>query len=82
MKQAVQIHLQPSRGDMLIFMPGQEEIEVTCDSITGKCKDRERAVNKDFPKNSLLKIPCFTQSAILKGEARQVCLRAKLESKT
>lgn len=22
-------------GDMLIFMPGQEDIEVTCDSITG-----------------------------------------------
>jgi len=23
-------------GDMLIFMPGQEDIEVTCDLITGK----------------------------------------------
>ena len=35
-KQAVQIHLQPSKGDMLIFMPGQEEIEVTCDVIAGE----------------------------------------------
>ena len=35
-KQAVQIHLQPSRGDILIFMPGQEEIEVTCDVIAGE----------------------------------------------
>ena len=35
-KQAVQIHLQPSKGDILIFMPGQEEIEVTCDVISGE----------------------------------------------
>lgn len=34
-KQAIQIHLQPSNGDMLIFMPGQEEIETTCDVISG-----------------------------------------------
>lgn len=27
-KQCVQIHLQPTAGDVLIFMPGQEEIEV------------------------------------------------------
>jgi pre-mRNA-splicing factor ATP-dependent RNA helicase DHX38/PRP16 len=42
-KQAVQIHLQPSRGDMLIFMPGQEEIEVTCDSITDRLSELEDA---------------------------------------
>ena len=35
-KQAIQIHLQPSIGDILIFMPGQEEIETTCDVITGE----------------------------------------------
>ena len=34
-KQVIQIHLQPSVGDMLIFMPGQEEIETTCDVISG-----------------------------------------------
>lgn len=27
-KQALQIHLQPHGGDILIFMPGQEDIEV------------------------------------------------------
>lgn len=35
-KQAVQIHLQPSKGDILVFMPGQEEIEVTCEAISGQ----------------------------------------------
>ena len=35
-KQAIQIHLQPSKGDILIFMPGQEEIEVTCEAISGE----------------------------------------------
>lgn len=29
--QALQIHLQPDEGDILIFMPGQEDIEVTCE---------------------------------------------------
>ena len=33
-KQALQIHLMPSSGDILIFMPGQEDIEVTCDLIS------------------------------------------------
>lgn len=34
--QAINIHLDPSNkdGDILVFMPGQEEIEVTCDKIT------------------------------------------------
>ena len=36
--QAIQIHLQPSKGDILIFMPGQEEIEVTCEAIAGEIK--------------------------------------------
>ena len=29
MKQCIQIHLQPNEGDIMIFMPGQEEIEVS-----------------------------------------------------
>lgn len=33
-KQALQIHLQPPSGDILIFMPGQEDIEVTCEVKT------------------------------------------------
>ncbi|KAK3726768.1 hypothetical protein QZH41_010426, partial [Actinostola sp. cb2023] len=32
-KQALQIHLTPTKGDILIFMPGQEDIEVTCELI-------------------------------------------------
>ncbi len=35
-KQAIQIHLAPSIGDILIFMPGQEEIITTCEVIAGK----------------------------------------------
>ena len=34
-KQAIQVHLQPCKGDILIFMPGLEEIEVTCEAIAG-----------------------------------------------
>ena len=32
-KQAIQIHLTGNTGDVLIFMPGQEDIEVTCEQI-------------------------------------------------
>ncbi|KAE9549300.1 hypothetical protein FO519_007481, partial [Halicephalobus sp. NKZ332] len=42
-KQAVQIHLGGMDGDMLIFMPGQEDIEVTCAMITEKLNGLESA---------------------------------------
>ena len=35
-KQALQIHLTHPAGDILIFMTGQEDIEVTCQVIRGK----------------------------------------------
>lgn len=35
-KQALTIHLQNGEGDILIFMTGQEDIEVTCDSLKEK----------------------------------------------
>ena len=35
-KQAIQIHLGPSMGDILVFMPGQEEIVTVCDVISGR----------------------------------------------
>ena len=35
MKQVIQIHLQATSGDILVFMPGQEDIEVTCGSVAG-----------------------------------------------
>lgn len=42
-KQAVQIHLQAAPGDILVFMPGQEDIEVTCDVIAERLGELENA---------------------------------------
>ncbi|XP_041987375.1 pre-mRNA-splicing factor ATP-dependent RNA helicase PRP16 isoform X2 [Aricia agestis] len=42
-KQALQIHLQPDEGDILIFMPGQEDIEVTCEILTERLADLDAA---------------------------------------
>jgi pre-mRNA-splicing factor ATP-dependent RNA helicase DHX38/PRP16 len=35
-KQVLQIHLSSPQGDILVFMTGQEDIEVTCAVIDGK----------------------------------------------
>lgn len=37
-KQALQIHISHPPGDILIFMTGQEDIEVTCAVIAGACR--------------------------------------------
>ncbi|KAL4706408.1 hypothetical protein ACJJTC_012950 [Scirpophaga incertulas] len=42
-KQALQIHLLPEEGDILIFMPGQEDIEVTCEVLTERLAELENA---------------------------------------
>ncbi|XP_044732439.1 pre-mRNA-splicing factor ATP-dependent RNA helicase PRP16 isoform X2 [Chrysoperla carnea] len=42
-KQAIQIHLQPLSGDMLIFMPGQEDIEVTCEVLAERLSEIDTA---------------------------------------
>ncbi|KAK2193816.1 hypothetical protein NP493_5g10060 [Ridgeia piscesae] len=42
-KQALQVHLSGVPGDMLIFMPGQEDIEVTCDLITERLGQLDEA---------------------------------------
>ncbi|PIK34049.1 putative pre-mRNA-splicing factor ATP-dependent RNA helicase PRP16 [Apostichopus japonicus] len=42
-KQSVQIHLQGAPGDILVFMPGQEDIEVTCDLIGERLGELENA---------------------------------------
>ncbi|XP_042196437.1 pre-mRNA-splicing factor ATP-dependent RNA helicase PRP16 [Callorhinchus milii] len=42
-KQALQIHLSTIPGDMLIFMPGQEDIEVSCDQIVERLEELENA---------------------------------------
>ncbi|KAG9336921.1 hypothetical protein JZ751_030034 [Albula glossodonta] len=42
-KQALQVHLSGMQGDILIFMPGQEDIEVTSDQIVERLEDLESA---------------------------------------
>ncbi|TWW68055.1 pre-mRNA-splicing factor ATP-dependent RNA helicase PRP16 [Takifugu flavidus] len=42
-KQALQIHLSGLMGDILIFMPGQEDIEVTSDQIVERLEELENA---------------------------------------
>lgn len=42
-KQALQIHLQGMDGDILVFMPGQEDIEVTCDLISERLGELDEA---------------------------------------
>ena len=53
-KQAIQLHLSADEGDMLIFMPGQEDIEVTCETI----KERLDEVD-DAP--GLAVLPIYSQ---------------------
>jgi len=53
-KQAIQVHLTADEGDLLIFMPGQEDIEVTCDTI----KERLDEVD-DAP--GLAVLPIYSQ---------------------
>lgn len=42
-KQVLQIHLQPKSGDVLVFMPGQEDIEVTCEALKERLAEIESA---------------------------------------
>ena len=42
-KQALQIHLQADEGDILVFMPGQEDIEVTCELLVEKLDELDEA---------------------------------------
>nr|XP_023024315.1 pre-mRNA-splicing factor ATP-dependent RNA helicase PRP16 isoform X1 [Leptinotarsa decemlineata] len=53
-KQALQIHLQPPSGDILIFMPGQEDIEVTCEVLSERLGEIDNA-----PELSIL--PIYSQ---------------------
>lgn len=53
-KQALQVHLMPHEGDILVFMPGQEDIEVTCDLIS----DRLEAIDEVPP---LAVLPIYSQ---------------------
>ncbi|XP_055930995.1 pre-mRNA-splicing factor ATP-dependent RNA helicase PRP16-like [Argiope bruennichi] len=42
-KQVLQIHLQQTVGDILVFMPGQEDIEVTCELVAERLTEIENA---------------------------------------
>ena len=42
-KQTVQVHLAQDDGDILVFMPGQEDIEVTCETIKERLEQVEDA---------------------------------------
>ncbi|KAL3318840.1 Pre-mRNA-splicing factor ATP-dependent RNA helicase PRP16 [Cichlidogyrus casuarinus] len=42
-KQAIQIHLGSPEGDILVFMPGQEDIEVTCELIAERLGNLDEA---------------------------------------
>jgi len=55
-KQCVQTHLGAPEGDILIFMPGQEDIEVTCDMINEKIE-----ALKDDGVKPLSVLPIYSQ---------------------
>lgn len=42
-KQSLQIHLMGLDGDILVFMPGQEDIEVTCDILAERLEELDDA---------------------------------------
>ncbi|XP_015111383.1 pre-mRNA-splicing factor ATP-dependent RNA helicase PRP16 [Diachasma alloeum] len=53
-KQVLQIHLQPKSGDVLVFMPGQEDIEVTCEALKERLGEIDSAPE-------LLILPIYSQ---------------------
>ena len=54
-KQAIQIHLtMPMPGDILIFMPGQGDIEVTCEQIAERLAEVDDAPGLD-------RLPIYSQ---------------------
>ncbi|KAF8497258.1 putative PRP16-RNA-dependent ATPase [Russula emetica] len=44
-KQVLQIHLSLPPGDVLVFMTGQEDIEITCQVVEGEKRSPETVVN-------------------------------------
>ncbi|XP_055354358.1 pre-mRNA-splicing factor ATP-dependent RNA helicase PRP16-like [Paramacrobiotus metropolitanus] len=53
-KQSVQLHLQSPAGDILVFLPGQEDIEVACELI----KERLEQIDEAPP---LSVLPIYSQ---------------------
>ena len=55
-KQCIQLHIGAPEGDILIFMPGQEDIEVTCELV----KEKLEALKSDGAK-PLSVLPIYSQ---------------------
>ncbi|KAK2722129.1 pre-mRNA-splicing factor ATP-dependent RNA helicase PRP16-like [Artemia franciscana] len=53
-KQTIQIHLTGNPGDILIFMPGQEDIEITCEVLAERLAEVDEAPE-------LLVLPIYSQ---------------------
>ncbi|CAG2165893.1 unnamed protein product [Oppiella nova] len=58
-KQTIQIHLGGLPGDILVFMPGQEDIEVTCEVITERLKVLSETSQTETPELAIL--PIYSQ---------------------
>jgi len=59
-KQALQIHVGGRKGDILIFMPGQEDIEVTCEKITEAIEQLEEK-DENNQVQPLAVLPIYSQ---------------------
>jgi pre-mRNA-splicing factor ATP-dependent RNA helicase DHX38/PRP16 len=75
-KQAMQIHFNPTAGDILIFMTGQADIDCTCTVI----KERLEAAGEDVPPMDILPIysqlPADLQAKIFQKSDRRKCVVA------
>ncbi len=49
MKQVLQIHLSLPPGDILVFMTGQEDIEITCQVVDGALSGLVDLIVPDLP---------------------------------
>ncbi|KAI4340648.1 hypothetical protein MLD38_025461 [Melastoma candidum] len=58
-KQAMSIHISSPPGDILIFMTGQDEIEVACDALAERMEQHISSTAKGF--NKLLILPIYSQ---------------------
>lgn len=58
-KQTIQIHLSGLEGDVLVFMPGQEDIEVTCEVIKDRLQKLTETSTTAIPELAIL--PIYSQ---------------------
>ncbi|XP_037042591.1 ATP-dependent RNA helicase DHX8-like isoform X2 [Bradysia coprophila] len=58
------LHSSPKTGDILVFLPGQEEIEHAADTITTRIRDRPNLFLKDLVLPLYSKLPSEQQNLI------------------